>query len=97
VASSDLAEILVQGLTCDEVHRQVPVLGIGEVVIDARKVGVCQAREQAHFAIEGVGRLNHVARMETFQVDLLDRDQCVMALHQFADNQGGTHRLRTVC
>jgi hypothetical protein len=53
-----IPQVLLQRLTPDEVHHQVPVLGIGESIVDLRQIDVFEGGEQQHLAVKAIGRLD---------------------------------------
>ena len=72
-------QILLQRFTLDEVYDEVPMLTISKVVVHAWEVGMHEIRQQVYFAIEGVGGINNLLRLEVTQVDFLDSYQAIIA------------------
>ena len=42
----------------------IRAIRVGEVVMDVRKVGVCESGEQPHLAIVGIGGIDDLAWLE---------------------------------
>src|SRR5690348_741574 len=68
-----LLERLFQRSSFDEVHHNVPVIGIGEGIVHAWQADMPQPREIAHLSIVGIGGLDHFAWSQRIEVDLLNR------------------------
>ncbi len=58
-------QVVFQCLAFDEVHDEVRTAHIGELLVDARQVGMRQAGKQHGLALEGVGCLYHFLRGQT--------------------------------
>src|SRR5262249_14824252 len=65
---------LFEGLSFDIVHDDVPVFGVGELVVDVGEVCVFQPGEQGDLAVEGVGALDLFLGGESGHVDRFDGD-----------------------
>src|SRR5258708_31392062 len=70
----------LQCFACDEVTHEIPMHGVGKVVVQLRKVGMRQARQQEHFAIERVGSFNHFLGCEKAQIDLFNGNETITTL-----------------
>jgi hypothetical protein len=71
-------EQLFESLPFDIVHHDIPVFGIGELVMDAGEVFVLQSGEQGDLAVEGVGDLDFFLGAQGGHVDLFDGDEFAM-------------------
>ena len=56
------------------------MLAVGEVVVHAREVGMREVRQEAYFAVEGVGGINYLLWFEVTQIDFFDSYQAIIAL-----------------
>ena len=67
-----LLQVFLQRRTLNEIHRQVPALGIRKVIVNARQVGMLQARQHHHLAVKSLGSLDHLLRLEPTQRNRLN-------------------------
>jgi hypothetical protein len=74
-------QIIFQRFAFDVVHYQVPVFGVGKVIVDARQVFMTQFGEQPHFAVIRVGCFDDAPGRERAQIDGLDGDNFVLLPH----------------
>src|SRR3954465_12022744 len=65
-------ERLFQRRSFDEVHHNVPVIGIGEGIVHVWQADMPQPREIAHLSIIGIGGLDHLAWSQRIEVDLFN-------------------------
>lgn len=75
-----LLEIFIERLTIYEIHHQVPVRCIGEMLVQARQVWMVQRGKQAELAIICVGRLDSLGRAERIQFNRFNRHQAIFPL-----------------
>ncbi len=75
-----LPEILIERLAVDEIHHQVPVRSVGEMLVQARQVWMIQTRKQAELTVICIGRLNGLGRAECIQFNRFNRDQTIFPL-----------------
>ena len=72
--------MLLQGLAFDKIHDQVPASYIGELLVDAGQVGMCQTGQQQRLAFESLGSLDEFLRTQAALAHLFDGNQSIAEL-----------------
>src|SRR6185437_163385 len=75
-----LLKILVKRLAIDEVHHQIPVSFVDEMLVDGGQMWMIEAGKQTEFAVEGIGSLDGLRGAEGIQFDGLDRYHATIGL-----------------
>src|SRR5713226_1561979 len=73
-------QVVFQRLALDVVHHQVVAARIAKLLVDARQVGMCQARQQVGLAFEGQGGLDKFLWAQAILAHLLDGQQSIAKL-----------------
>src|SRR5579875_4078596 len=68
-----LEQHLLQGLTLDKVHDEIPVSRIGKMLIDARQIRMRQLCQQFDLTVEGIGGIDHLLWTQPLEVNLFNR------------------------
>ncbi len=72
-----LAQVGFERFTCKKVHHEIPALVFDKVIVDARQVGMDQARQEKHFAPAGFNQRYSLWRVRVIFPYFLERYQAV--------------------
>ncbi len=79
---------LVERPALDIIQHNIPVIGIGKMIVEAGNAIVAQAGQQGGLAIIGVGGLDLLLRRECGHVDLFDGNEfaALILIARFVDD-----------